>query len=141
MRKAAPFVVLTFYILTREMFFQKVGGTVGGLILTGSPLLSSRRFSSFAVSFLARFFRSSALTENLAQARLQPPPQALRFLHGRGELETRVTVDEPQGTMGRVSFPPSFAQISKERRLGTEAGPGYVLVIGISDTPVYMFMP
>ena len=31
---------------------------------------------------------------------LQPPPQALRFSHG--ERETRVTGDEPQGTMGRV---------------------------------------
>ena len=34
--------------------------------------------------------------------RHQPPPQALRFSHGRGERETRVTGDEPQGTMGRV---------------------------------------
>ena len=72
----------------------------------------------------------------------QPPPQALRFSQGRGERETRVTGDEPQGTMGRVqtasdsrpswkqdlpdvspvvSFPPSFARTfsSKERRLGT----------------------
>ena len=32
----------------------------------------------------------------------QPSPQALRFLHGTGERETRVTGDEPQGTMGRV---------------------------------------
>ena len=32
----------------------------------------------------------------------QPPPQALCFLHGRGQRETRVTGDEPQGTMGRV---------------------------------------
>ena len=32
----------------------------------------------------------------------QPPPQALRFSHGRGERETRVTGEEPQGTMGRV---------------------------------------
>ena len=32
----------------------------------------------------------------------QPPPQALRFSQGRGERETRVTGDEPQGTMGRV---------------------------------------
>ena len=34
----------------------------------------------------------------------QPPPQALRFSHGRGERETslRVTGDQPQGTMGRV---------------------------------------
>ena len=32
----------------------------------------------------------------------QPPPQALSFSHGRGEHETRVTGDEPQGTMGRV---------------------------------------
>ena len=35
----------------------------------------------------------------------QPPPQALRFSHGRGERETRVTGDEPQGTMGRVQTP------------------------------------
>ena len=32
----------------------------------------------------------------------QPPPKALRFSHRRGERETRVTGDEPQGTMGRV---------------------------------------
>ena len=42
----------------------------------------------------------------------QPPPQALRFSHGRGERETI------------VSFPPSFARTfsSKERRLGTRQG-------------------
>ena len=34
----------------------------------------------------------------------QPPPQALRFSHRRGERETRVTGDEPQGTMGRVQM-------------------------------------
>ena len=47
----------------------------------------------------------------------QPPPQALRFSHRRGERETRVTGDEPQGTM----VPPSFARTfsSRERRLGT----------------------
>jgi len=33
---------------------------------------------------------------------MQPPPQALRSSHGRGERETRVTGDEPQGTMGGV---------------------------------------
>ena len=58
----------------------------------------------------------------------QPPPQALRFAHGRGERETRVTGDEPQGTMGRVQtageapsrpLSSSFARTSKERRLGT----------------------
>ena len=32
----------------------------------------------------------------------QPPPQALRFSHRRRERETRVTGDEPQGSMGRV---------------------------------------
>ena len=32
----------------------------------------------------------------------QPPPQALRFSHGRGERETRVTGDGLQGTTGRV---------------------------------------
>ena len=32
----------------------------------------------------------------------QPLPQALRFSHRRGECETRVPGDEPQGTMGRV---------------------------------------
>ena len=37
----------------------------------------------------------------------QPPPQALRFSHGRGECETRVTGDE--------SFPPSFARTFSSR--------------------------
>jgi len=34
----------------------------------------------------------------------QSPPQALRFSHRRGERETRVTGDEPRGTMGRVQM-------------------------------------
>ena len=46
----------------------------------------------------------------------QPPPQALRFSHGRGERET-MTGDEPQGTMGRV-----LRARFKERRLGTRQG-------------------
>ena len=33
---------------------------------------------------------------------VQPRLQALLFSHGRGERETRVTGDEPQGIMGRV---------------------------------------
>ena len=47
----------------------------------------------------------------LETVRPQPPPQALRFSHGRGERETRVTGDQPQGTMGTVQ--PSFARTSK----------------------------
>ena len=35
----------------------------------------------------------------------QPPPQALRFSHGRGERETRVTGDEPQGAMSPSRLP------------------------------------
>ena len=56
----------------------------------------------------------------------QPPPQALRFSHGRGESETRVTGDEPQATMGRVQkagvAPASSCVVSlakKGRFLGT----------------------
>ena len=53
----------------------------------------------------------------------QPPPQALRFSHGRGERETRVTGDEPQGTMGRVQtaglLPAFLCAHIEERRLGT----------------------
>ena len=62
----------------------------------------------------------------------QPPPQALRFSHGRGECETSDwwwnTRDHGKGIDGRrstvspvVSFPPSFARTfsSKERRLDT----------------------
>ena len=48
--------------------------------------------------------------------RLQPPPQALRFSHGRGERETRVTGDEPQGTMGRVQTAPSHLPLRAHRR-------------------------
>ena len=58
---------------------------------------------------------------------IQPPPQALCFSHGRGERETRVTGDEPQGTMRRVyggrrsvlpvvSFPPSFARTFSSKK-------------------------
>ena len=75
---------------------------------------------------------------------IQPPPQALRFSHGRGERETRVTGDEPQGTLRRVyggrrsalpvvSFPPSFARTfsSKERRLGTRQGRGETVTFSL----------
>ena len=54
---------------------------------------------------------------------VQPPPQALRFSHGRGERETSdwwwTARDHGKGIDG--SFPPSFARTfsSKERRLGT----------------------
>ena len=58
---------------------------------------------------------------------IRPPPQALRFSHGRGERETRVTGDEPQGTLRRVyggrrsvlpvvSFPPSFARTFSSKK-------------------------
>ena len=49
----------------------------------------------------------------------QPPPRALRFSYGRGERETRVTGDEPQGTMGRVLLPAFLCAHIEERRLGT----------------------
>ena len=55
---------------------------------------------------------------------LQPPPQALRFSHGREASAKRVTGDEPQETMGRVlstSRLPLRARF-KERRLGTRQG-------------------
>ena len=65
----------------------------------------------------------------------QPPPQALRFSHGRGERETRVTGDEPQGTMekGTDTFPPSFARTSKERRLGTRRVGALLTHYGYND--------
>ena len=58
----------------------------------------------------------------------QPPPPALRFSHRRGERETRVTGDEPQGTMGRVqtSRPLSPSRLPLRahfhRQRGTSAG-------------------
>ena len=69
---------------------------------------------------------------NLNVARWQPPPQALRFSHGRGERETSdwwwTARDHGKGTDGRrsdvspvVSFPPSFARTSRETS-GYEAG-------------------
>ena len=48
------------------------------------------------------YFWGSNFFVNAKTGFKQPPPQALRFSHGRGERETRVTGDEPQGTMGRV---------------------------------------
>ena len=73
---------------------------------------------------------------------IQPPPQALLFSHG--ERETRVTGDEPQGTLRRVyggrrsalpvvSFPPSFARTfsPKERRLGTGQGRGEAVTFSL----------
>ena len=48
--------------------------------------------------------------------KFQPPPQALRFSHGRSERETRVTGDDPQGTMGRVpSHLPLRAHFHRKR--------------------------
>ena len=69
----------------------------------------------------------------------QPPPQALRFSHGRGERETSdwwyTARDHGKGTDGRrsavspvVSFPPSFARISRETS-GYEAGLAYIFSI------------
>ena len=52
------------------------------------------RFLVLRKPLLVRFFLMWVL--------FQPPPQALLFSHGRGERETRVTGDEPQGTMERV---------------------------------------
>ena len=58
----------------------------------------------------------------------QPPPQVLRFSHGRGERETSdwwyTARDHGKGTDSPVvSFPPSFARISRETS-GYEAGGG-----------------
>ena len=47
----------------------------------------------------------------------QLPAQALRFSHGWGERETRVTGDWPQGTMGRVqTLSPSRLPLRAHRR-------------------------
>ena len=50
----------------------------------------------------------------------QPPPQALRFSHRRGERETRVTGDEPQGTMG-IDGRPSASRLLSPSRLPLRA--------------------
>ena len=59
----------------------------------------------------------------------QPPPQALRFSHCRGE---RLVMNRkgPWEGYRRLSFPPSFARTfsSRERRLGTRQGPQCKLV-------------
>ena len=73
------------------------------------------------------------MSQKYGTPQAQCPPQALRFSHGRGERETRVTGDEPQGIMGRLQtagearlarclLPASFARTfsSRERRLGTK---------------------
>ena len=52
---------------------------------------------------------------------MQPPLRALRFSHGRGERETRVTGDEPQGTMGRV-------QTAGEARLARCLLPAHIFI-------------
>ena len=66
------------FLTFKELFFMKWEGGGGGVVarievfekmLTGSPLLSFRRFSLVRF-FTARFFRSAALTESLAQATL-----------------------------------------------------------------------
>jgi len=51
-----------------------------------------------------------AMSQKSGTPQAQRPPQALRFSHGRGERETRVTGDEPQRIMGRL-------QIAGEARL------------------------
>jgi len=64
----APFHVLTFDNLTLETVFQDVGGEPGGLRYLKRCLQDSPVFRSFAISLLARFFRPSALTDNLEEA-------------------------------------------------------------------------
>ena len=60
----------------------------------------------------------------------QPPPQALRFSHDRGERETRVTGDEAQETIGRLL--PTF-HIERETS-GHEADISMYLSISCYET-------
>ena len=75
-------------------------------------LVLVRRFSIFFLSRYSYFeegcrknVHATIPKGNMEYEQYQPPPHALRFSHGRGERETRVTGDELQGTMGRVLLP------------------------------------
>ena len=71
---------------------------------------------------------------------VQPRPQALLFSHGRGERETRVTGNEPQGTMGRVQtageatsrpFSPSRLPLRAHRKRDVWVrGRGWYIIVG-----------
>ena len=71
----------------------------------------------------------------------QPTPQALRFSHRRGERETQVTGDEPQGTMGRVQTArcllPTFlcAHIFIERETSGYEAASYPGQFALSELP------
>ena len=69
-----------------------------------SPLTSAYCYRCPSLYCLARVFQNVPATHKHYGV-FQPPPQALRFSHCRGERETRVTGDKPQGTMGRVQTP------------------------------------
>ena len=85
----------------------------------------------YLYSDLHLFFAPSPFVDS-AYGRPESSPLSLllrRFVFRMAEASAkRVTGDEPQGTMGRVSFPPSFARTfsSKERRLGTRQIPSAV---------------
>ena len=68
----------------------------------------------------------------------QPPPQALRFSHGRGERETRVTGDEPQGTMGRVQTPSQLPLRAHRKRDVWVRGrwAPYLLIMATTTPPI-----
>ena len=66
----------------------------GSLISLGSKLLP------MAMPIVKK--AAAPLVTGALSGLAQPPPQALRFSHRRGERETRVTGVEPQGSMGRV---------------------------------------
>ena len=67
------------------------------------PLSTPAKQATFHLSLTATSLQRplTAVPKVAVVERSQPPPQALRFSHGRGSAK-RVTGDEPQGTMGRV---------------------------------------
>ena len=127
-RKTAPFVVLTFYILTREMFFSGSRWDSGRIDVYR---LSSSLFPTF---FLFRYFFPRSL---FSLDRTASSSGASFFAWQRRARNASdwwwTAWDHGKGLL------PAFlcAHIERETS-GYEAGPGYVLVVGITDTPVYI---
>ena len=81
------------YFSLRSTRFEVVGAKKNGC--------ARRRHACLPLAHPFFLAPTTSIQALATQTRL-PPPQALRFSHRRGERETRVTGDEPQGTMGRV---------------------------------------
>ena len=75
---------------------------------------------------------------NMGYDQCQPPPQALRFSHGRGERETRVTGDELQGTMGRELLPAFLCAHVLKKDVWVRGSDQYIVLTTLPVEPTFV---